>query len=95
MVGGAEAVKIHGEWVPVRAEVVQLQSLSSHADCDQLLAWLQGSPSRPERVFVTHGEPAAAEALRSQIRRHYCPEVSVAEQAETVARESHARALAQ
>ena len=95
MVGGAEAVKIHGEWVPVRAEVVQLQSLSSHADCDQLLAWLQGSPSRPERVFVTHGEPAAAEALRSQIRRHYCPEVSVAEQAETVARESHALALAQ
>ncbi|MGC2462342.1 MAG: MBL fold metallo-hydrolase [Steroidobacteraceae bacterium] len=95
MVGGAEAVKIHGEWVPVRAEVVQLQSLSGHADCDQLLAWLQGSPSRPERVFVTHGEPAAAEALRSQIRRHYCPEVSVAEQAETVARESHALALAQ
>lgn len=84
MVGGAEAVKIHGAWVPVRAEVVQLQSLSSHADCDQLLAWLQSSPSRPQRVFVTHGEAAAAEALRSQIRRHYCSEVSVPGQGESV-----------
>ncbi|MFI4868141.1 MAG: MBL fold metallo-hydrolase [Steroidobacterales bacterium] len=95
MVGGAEAVKIHGEWVPVRAEVVQLRSLSSHADADQLLAWLRGSASPPQRVFVTHGEPAAAEALRARIRRDYCPEVSVPEQGETVARERRDPGLAQ
>jgi metallo-beta-lactamase family protein len=92
MIGGAEAVKIHGEWVPVRAEVAQLRSLSSHADAEQLLSWLRGAPSPPQRVFVTHGEATAAEALRARIRRDYCSEVSVPEQGETVARDPQAPA---
>ena len=88
MVAGAKTVKIHGEWVPVRAEVVQLRALSSHADADQLLAWLQSAGSPPQRVFVTHGEPAAAEALRARIRRDYCSNASVPAQGETVERDS-------
>ena len=39
LVGGADTIKVHGTWIPVRAEVVQLRSTSSHADCDQLVAW--------------------------------------------------------
>lgn len=64
MVGGAPSVKIHGEYVPVRAEVVNLDMLSAHADREQLLAWAAQMPSRPRGVFVTHGEPVAADALR-------------------------------
>ncbi len=92
MVAGAETVKLHGEWVPVRAEVVQLHNLSSHADRDQLLAWIKSAPRAPERVFVTHGEPAAAEALRAEIRRAYCPNVTVPEYGETQERASPAAA---
>ena len=84
LVGGADTIKIHGEWFPVRAEVVQLRSTSSHADCDELVAWLKSAPSVPKRIFVTHGEPAAADALRQHIRRTLTStEVIVAEHGET------------
>ncbi len=88
MVGGAEAIKMHGEWIPVRAEVAQLHGASSHADRNQLLAWLRGAPSIPRRVFVTHGEPAAADTLRQYLRREFDTEVLVPEQGEQVALES-------
>ena len=73
LVGGAKEVKIHGEYVPVRAEVANLDSLSAHADREQLLAWLGALPA-PRRVFVTHGEPVAADSLRLAIEeRHGWP----------------------
>jgi metallo-beta-lactamase family protein len=74
MVAGAPSVKIHGQQVPIRAEVAQLDSLSAHADRDELLAWIGALPSAPQRVFVTHGEPVAADALRQAIEeRHRWP----------------------
>ncbi|MDM0078615.1 MBL fold metallo-hydrolase [Variovorax sp. J2P1-59] len=73
LVGGAREVKIHGEYVPVRAEVANLDTLSAHADRAQLLHWLTAL-SAPRRVFVTHGEPVAADALRLAIEeRHGWP----------------------
>jgi len=84
MVRGVDSIKIHGAWIPVRAEVVQLQSTSGHADCDQLVAWLNGAPVPPRRVFVTHGEPAAADALRQHIRRQLPIDVTVPEHGETI-----------
>lgn len=85
MVRGADCIKIHGAWIPVRAEIVQLQSTSGHADCDQLVAWLNSAPAPPKRVFVTHGEPAAADALRQHIRREIPIDVTVPEHGETIA----------
>jgi metallo-beta-lactamase family protein len=64
MVRGADTIKIHGAYWPVRAEVVQLENLSAHADSAELLEWTRGLQRKPKRVFVTHGEPEAAEALR-------------------------------
>lgn len=64
---GNKAIRIHGQDVPVRAEVVQLQSASAHADASQLMDWLRASPQPPHRVFVTHGDPGAADALRQRI----------------------------
>lgn len=73
MVAGADAIKIHGAYVPVRAEVANLETLSAHADRDELLAWLDAQHA-PRRVFVTHGEPEAADALRLAIEeRHGWP----------------------
>jgi metallo-beta-lactamase family protein len=67
MVAGAESVKIHGEYIPVRAEVVDLESLSSHADYTEIVDWLGGFSRAPRRTFLTHGEPAAADELRRRI----------------------------
>jgi metallo-beta-lactamase family protein len=85
LLGGAESVKCLGEWVPVRAEVLQLHGTSSHADYRELIAWLAASPAAPGRVFVTHGEPAAADALRQYLRRILPLEVTVPEQGESYA----------
>jgi metallo-beta-lactamase family protein len=67
IVHGADAVKIHGQYVPIRAEVVCLDQLSAHADREQLLHWLAAVPRMPQRVFVTHGEPTASDRLRAAI----------------------------
>lgn len=69
LVHGADEVKIHGGYVPVRAEVQELDVLSAHADRVELIEWLRaGVPRPPKRTFVTHGEPAAADALRRYLR---------------------------
>jgi metallo-beta-lactamase family protein len=67
LVGGAREVKMHGRYVPVRAEVAHLDALSAHADRDGLIAWLAKLPAPPRHVFVNHGEPVAADALRLAI----------------------------
>lgn len=64
---GGDELKIHGGYVPVRAHVVQLDGLSAHADHVELLDWLAASQLAPRQVFVTHGEPAASDAMRRRI----------------------------
>lgn len=71
LLGGAKAVKIFGDYVPVRAEVANLDMLSAHADREQVLAWLGRLPRPPRRVFVTHGEPVAADQLRLAIQERF------------------------
>lgn len=68
MLAGAKEVKIHGNYVPIRAEVVALGNLSAHADVDEIMQWLKGFEKPPRETFVTHGEPAAADALRLRIQ---------------------------
>ena len=67
MLAGAKEIKIHGEYVPVRAEVARLDNLSGHADYAEILDWLRGFETPPRKTFITHGEPAAADALRRRI----------------------------
>jgi metallo-beta-lactamase family protein len=49
--------------------------------------WLAAAPATPRRVFVTHGEPVAADALRQHLRRALALEVTVPEQGESYASE--------
>ncbi len=67
----AEEVKIFGEYVPVRAEVVELESMSAHADYNELLDWLTSIRGKPGRVFITHGEPVSADAFRKKVDRRF------------------------
>ena len=67
LIAGASMIKIHGQYVPVRARVEHLQMLSAHADANEILAWLRQFKSPPRRTFVTHGELSASDALRHRI----------------------------
>ena len=67
--GGERSIRIHGEDVGVRAEVVSIEGMSAHADGAQILQWLESAPRRPDTVFVTHGEPGPADSMRQRIER--------------------------
>lgn len=66
---GERSIRIHGEDVSVNAEVVSLPGMSAHADAQQIVHWLQTAPKAPDAVYLNHGEPAAADALRQRIER--------------------------
>ncbi len=68
LVEGATEIKMHGRYVPVRAEVVQIDGFSVHADAEEILDWLAGTPEPPAVVYVVHGEPEASQALATRIR---------------------------
>lgn len=65
---GADSLKMHGRYVPVRAEVADLTGFSVHADASELVDWLQTAEREPQAVFVVHGEVDASNALRQRIR---------------------------
>ena len=87
LAAGATEIKIHGDYVPVRAEVVKMDSMSAHADYSEILEWLRGFKRAPKRTFVTHGEPAAADEMRRRIEETFGWAVSVPEYGEKVALE--------
>ena len=64
---GAPNLKIHGHYVPVHAEVVNIRGFSAHADSTMLLDWLKAIPD-PRSAFVVHGEPESADALARELR---------------------------
>lgn len=68
LASGGKSVRIHGRDVPVKAEVVQLQSASAHADANQILAWLRTMPEAPNQVYVVHGELGPSDELRKRIK---------------------------
>ena len=68
LLDGVESLRMFGEDIPVQAEIVALSNLSAHADYVEMLDWLRTLPRPPRGLFVTHGEPTAADALRSRIQ---------------------------
>jgi metallo-beta-lactamase family protein len=64
---GAKWVRIFGEMVPVRAEIVNIGQLSAHAGKSELLRWLAGFQAAPRQTFFIHGDPPALSALRDAV----------------------------
>ena len=56
LLDGVESVKLFGEEIVVRAEIINFKGLSSHADRDHLLQWAQQFDPKPKQIFVVHGE---------------------------------------
>jgi metallo-beta-lactamase family protein len=64
---GAQFLRIHGQEVQVKAEVVTIDQLSAHAGRSELLRWLSGFTVVPRQTFLVHGEPVALESLQAAI----------------------------
>lgn len=64
---GADHVRIFGEEVPIRAQVVQMHNLSAHADSTEIMTWLKHFKKAPKQIYITHGEPESSDALRRLI----------------------------
>lgn len=84
MLAGADRVKIFGSYVPVRAEVASIDGLSAHAGSDELTTWLGHATTPPKAVYIVHGEPAAADALRRTLRDDLGWNTQVPDHGETV-----------
>jgi metallo-beta-lactamase family protein len=84
MLDGAESIKIHGEYIPVRASVELISNLSAHADYSEILDWLGGFETPPKKTFIVHGEPVAADSMRRHIEEKLHWQVEVPEYLETV-----------
>ncbi|HLT50777.1 MAG TPA: MBL fold metallo-hydrolase, partial [Arenibacter sp.] len=64
---GAHEIKLFGKYYPVKANIRHLESLSAHADQNELLDWMKSIKNVPETVFLIHGEPLALDAFRVKI----------------------------
>jgi metallo-beta-lactamase family protein len=84
LIEGAETVKIHGEFVNVAARIERIDSMSAHADADEIMRWLRGFTRPPEKTYLVHGEPPSQAALKSRIETELGWNLHVAEYLEKV-----------
>lgn len=74
---GTKKVKLFGEDITVRAEIIILPGISGHADKNGLDKWITHM-AKPQKVFVIHGESAVAEAYTKHLHddlglEAFCP----------------------
>ncbi|MGO4904506.1 MBL fold metallo-hydrolase RNA specificity domain-containing protein [Flavobacterium sp. W20_MBD1_R3] len=68
---GAKEIKIHGNYYPVKANILEIEGLSAHGDQNDLLHWLSKLENRPTRVFLVHGENEPLDELRIKVHEKY------------------------
>jgi len=81
---GEREVRIMKNWIPVKCHVETVEGFSAHADWQGVIRWLEGLHTTPQKVFTTHGEPDAAEAMAQHIRDRFGWTVEVPHYGETV-----------
>ncbi|MEO5970195.1 MAG: MBL fold metallo-hydrolase [Bdellovibrionia bacterium] len=74
---GASELKIHGQYVPIKARVEEITGLSAHADQFEILNWLGKITCAPKTTFIVHGEPQASDTLRVKIKDKLSWNVSI------------------
>ncbi|MHB1452816.1 MAG: MBL fold metallo-hydrolase RNA specificity domain-containing protein [Saccharofermentanales bacterium] len=65
---GAPKVKLFGEEIVVRAEIVNFRGLSAHADKTGLLRWIGSYTAKPDMVFIVHGESSVCDGFSATLR---------------------------
>jgi metallo-beta-lactamase family protein len=84
LLNGTRSLRLYGEEVSVRAEVVDLPQFSAHADRSEMERWLGNFQAAPKRMFLVHGEPRGATALEKTLVKTFHWPVKIAEYREEV-----------
>lgn len=71
IVDGTKEVRLFGETVEVRAEIIQLKGLSGHADKAGLTAWMRGFKNDPQKVFIVHGQDQVCDDFADYLKKEY------------------------
>jgi metallo-beta-lactamase family protein len=79
LVEGAQTVRIHGADVPVSARIARMDSMSAHADANEIMRWLRHFRRPPASTFIVHGEPSASAALQQRVATELGWSATVAE----------------
>ncbi|MBM4783147.1 MAG: MBL fold metallo-hydrolase [Archangiaceae bacterium] len=67
MLDGEPTIRLHGQEVPVRAQLTQISGFSAHADWTEMLRWMDGFTTPPKQVLLVHGEDSALAALKTRV----------------------------
>ena len=84
LIDGAPSVRIFGEFIDVACSVKHIESLSAHADRDELVSWISRISQPPTKTYIVHGEPSAAESMCNEIETRLNWPVDIAIHGETV-----------
>lgn len=74
---GANEIRFFGKYYPVKATIKHIESLSAHADQQDLLNWVSAIKNIPENVYLIHGEPTALDAFRVKLKDIYNWKITV------------------
>lgn len=78
LISGATEVKFFGSYHEVKAEILQLNGLSAHADRDEIVQWISAAEEKPARIVLNHGEPESSDSLRVKLEDELKVPVSIA-----------------
>jgi metallo-beta-lactamase family protein len=76
---GAKELKIRGKYVQIGAEIQSIESLSAHADQQQMIDWVKSMNEIPQKIILVHGEPTAQNVFRVKLQDEFGAEVIVPE----------------
>jgi len=71
LLNGVKSIKLFGESIIVRANIVNLEGISGHADQSGLIKWINAFSSKPEHIFITHGEASVCEYFSEYLKGQY------------------------
>lgn len=64
---GDEKIRLFGQWKPVKAEVVVMDSFSAHADRSELLDFISNQKGNVKTIFLVHGEIDRQEKFKNTL----------------------------
>jgi metallo-beta-lactamase family protein len=84
LVDGQKSVRMKGRDVRVAATIEKIDSMSAHADANEIMHWLSGFSVPPSLTCLVHGEPTALATLAERITREKQWTVHVAKHQEKI-----------
>ncbi|HON57402.1 MAG TPA: MBL fold metallo-hydrolase, partial [bacterium] len=71
LIEGEKIVRIHGDSVMVKAEIIKLEGFSGHIDNPGILEWLSSLKKKPIKTFIIHGEEDQQLGLEKSIKENF------------------------